>query len=311
MAKIKYQGGLTKLIASKIGEKNKKKFAALLADGKQFSKLQQSVKPKGRFDCNVVSFSSCRDFSEQVLSILSFLKYVGAPSSWTVYSDGSHTEFHINFLKDNFGFVQFAKVDFPGLNVDSYEFKPALAPYKEALADYAKAFPLGKKLFYYLQHDVVGPTVFIDSDVLFYHKADALHNLLLEDVEGWFLPDTDWNCLDSRYKTVTVPQMYQANSGFIFVKKAFGGYHNALEFLKSTQKKYEYFTEQTVLHILINSSRFMPVDPRIFILNSGDQFDFSYLYPPENIALRHYTGPVRHKMWQKNFEWHLSIKRTM
>jgi hypothetical protein len=46
------------------------------------------------------------------------------------------------------------------------------------------------------------------------------------------------------------------------------------------------------------------LDPRQFIVDSADQFDLSLKYYPENIAMRHYTSPVRHKMWQNGWKWH-------
>ena len=61
------------------------------------------------------------------------------------------------------------------------------------------------------------------------------------------------------------------------------------------------------MHILLIDNEFMPLDPRRFILDSGDQFDFSYLLPFDKIAIRHYTGPVRHKMWQAGWRNQLKI----
>ena len=46
------------------------------------------------------------------------------------------------------------------------------------------------------------------------------------------------------------------------------------------------------------------LDPRQFIIDSTDQFDFALKYYPESIAMRHYTSPVRHKMWQRGWQWH-------
>jgi hypothetical protein len=46
------------------------------------------------------------------------------------------------------------------------------------------------------------------------------------------------------------------------------------------------------------------LDPRQFIIDTEDQFDFSMKYHPGDMAMRHYTGPIRHKMWQKGWKWH-------
>ena len=89
--------------------------------------------------------------------------------------------------------------------------------------------------------------------------------------------------------------------------KKFENYKNALDFYKVLDSKYEYFSEQTIINILLKDNSFMPLTPKTFILDTDDQFDFSYLYNPKQMAVRHYTGPVRHKMWQKGYKWHLGL----
>ena len=153
------------------------------------------------------------------------------------------------------------------------------------------------------------PTLFIDSDILFYEQANVLELILTEkpQANGWFLPDFDWGCLDSRYKATHAEQVYQVNSGFIFANIAFNSKKDSLELFKTFNFSYENFSEQTFYHQLSKDNAFMPLPTKTFILDSGDQFDFSYLYNPKQMAVRHYTGPVRHKMWQKDYKWHLGL----
>jgi hypothetical protein len=304
MKKIKYQGGLTKLIASKIGEKNRGEFAKHIE-----LELPSILKGMGKKDIliEIASFSSSRDFYEQVLSILSFLRYVGVPICWTVYSDGSHNDRQINLLTSNFAFVRVVKEDWVNTEKRKSLLKPELLAYKDHLLEYARNKPLGRKVFYYLNHPIKHPTLFLDSDVLFYTKASALQLILNEEAKGWYLPDAGWGCLDSRYLKNTGEQAYQLNGGVVLVNKEFENIKDGLEFLGSLNFEYEYFTDQNIFHILSRCNSFLPLDPRIFILNSEDQFDFSYVFPRDTMALRHYTGPVRHKMWQKKWKWHLSI----
>ena len=302
--KFKYQGGLTKIVASKIGEKNKKKFIKFIE--KKLSTLT-SIKSDNQIQLDVVSFSSSHDFYEQVLSILSFLRYLGTPDSWTVYSDGSHTAEQINFLKVGFEFVQVRINEWKDTVQLSSCCKDTLIPYKTCLFDYAENMPLGKKLFCYLNHEIKKPTLFLDSDIIFYRKATVMEMILREKVNGWYLPDEGWGTLDSRYKNSNIAKSYQPNSGFFLLNQELTRVEKGMNFLKSLNLKYEYFSEQTVIYILFECNNFMPLDPRMFILNSEDQFDFSYLYSRDKMAVRHYTGPVRHKMWQKDWKWHLSL----
>jgi hypothetical protein len=308
MKKLPGQGGLTKKIATSIGNVNRTKFAKQIDFN--LSTLVDKVKGKEAIAMEVASFSSSNDFPEQILSVLSFMRYVGTPIKWTMYSDGSHTEDQIEQIKSCFKFIEFKR----GINWGTIQSlkgncKEELEPYEEYLIDYAKKFPLGKKLFYYLNHQIDGPTLFIDSDILFYEKAATIELLLTEKPQatGWFMPDTGWGCLDSRYIAMNNEQFYQVNSGFIMANVAFEYLTDSLDFFKTYNCTYEYFSEQTVYHHLLKANGFMPLTPKTFILDASDQFDFKYLKTPSEMAVRHYTGPVRHKMWQKNYRWHLNI----
>jgi hypothetical protein len=308
MKKFPGQGGLTKKTTIAIGKSNRKKFANEVALG--LSKLVKQVCQKKPIAMEVASFSSFNDYQEQLLSILSFVRYVGIPIKWTLYSDGSHSQEQIEQLEHSFDFLKVVK----GINWSEIQSlkglcKEDLEPYENYLIDYAKKFPLGKKLFYYLNHVIENPTLFIDSDILFYEHANVLELILTEkpQAKGWFMPDVGWGCLDSRYKVTNTEQVYQVNSGFIFANAAFEHLKESLEFFKTYDFTYEYFSEQTVYHHLLKDNEYMPLTPKIFILDSADQFDFSYLFTPKQMAVRHYTGPVRHKMWQKNYKWHLGL----
>jgi len=307
MKKIKYQGGITKLIATRISRGNKAEFAFFIKEN--LYTLRHRYK-NNLVQLAVVSFSSCNDFNEQILSILSFLRYVGTPVAWTLYSDGTHTSEQIQLLTSSFEFIQVKGTDLEDIDSVMKNCKKELHPYLEQLLHYAGQHPLGKRLYLYLNHDIKEPTLFLDADILFYNQASIIKIILKEDVNGWYLPDTDWGCLDSHYKASNIKQLYQVNGGFLLFNKPLSHLTEGLEFLKQLDYKYEYFSEQTIMHILLKANSFMPLDPRIFILNIDDQFDFSYLLPREKMAIRHYTGPVRHKMWQRNWKWQLSLSES-
>lgn len=308
MNKLPGQGGLTKKIAVAKGNVNRKKFAKKATVN--LSHLVSQVSKRKTIEMEVASFSSYNDFHEQLLSVLSFIRYVGRPIKWTIYSDGSHKQEQIEQLENTFDFVKVEKgLDWTEIESLKGLCREELEPYGSYLIDYAKKFPLGKKLFYYLNHSIERPTLFIDSDILFYEHANVLKLILTEKpaANGWYMPDVSWGCLDSRYKATNTEQLYQVNSGFIFANAAFERIQESLEFFKTYNFIYEYFSEQTVYHHLLKNNSYMPLTPKTFILDSGDQFDFSYLFTPKQMAVRHYTGPVRHKMWQRNYKWHLGL----
>src|SRR5690606_5936738 len=144
----------------------------------------------------------------------SFLRYVGTPVSWTIYSDGTHTTEQIKLLKSGFEFVVVVEEDWgnPG-SVKAIQ-KKSLLPYKDCLMDFAKENIFGKKLFYYLNHEIKQPTLFLDADIMFYSQACFLDMVIQDETNGWYLPDSQWGCLDSRYIEKHSKQMYQANAGF-------------------------------------------------------------------------------------------------
>lgn len=308
MKKLPGQSGLVKYIATAIGNANRKKIETKASS--ELINLFKKINQQELISMEVASFSSFKDYPEQLLSILSFVRYVGIPINWTIYSDGSHSPEQIAHLEKTFSFLKVVK----GLNWNEIQSlrglcKKELEPYEENLLDFAKKTPYGKKLFYYINHNIENPTLFIDSDILFYEKATVLKLLLTEKPKsnGYFLADSFWGCLDSRYQAVYSEQIYQVNSGFIYANAPFQQLEDSLEFFKIYNFTYEYFSEQTFYHHLLKNNNYMPLPSKTFILDSGDQFDFSYLNKPDQIAIRHYTGPVRHKMWQKNYKWHLGL----
>jgi len=308
MNKLPGQGGLTKRITVAKGKVNRRKFEKEISSN--LSNLITKIDRKKNIEMEIASFSSFNDFQEQLLSILSFVRYIGTPLKWSLYSDGSHTQQQIDQLEKNFGFVKVIKgINWSEIKTLKGLCREELLPYEEYLIHYSKTSAYGRKLFYYLNHTIEKPTLFLDSDILFYEHANILELVLSETprANGWYMPDVNWGCLDSRYKAVNSEQIYQINSGFIFANSPFKRINESLDFFKTFNFTYEYFSEQTIYHHLLKNNVYMPLTPKTFILDSGDQFDFSYLFSPKEMAVRHYTGPVRHKMWQKDYKWHLGL----
>lgn len=252
---------------------------------------------------SIISFSSKNDLAEQLLSILSFLRYAGRPAKWTIYSDGTHTEEHVQFFKEHMPFVDVFKYDYHNPDL---ELRAEIEPYRKELLAYATSkFPLGKKLFCYLNHRIEHRSIFIDSDILFYEKAHEMHLLNVQG-RGWSLPEWKWGTLDGSYLENNKKTMYQVNSGFFSADQNFE-VGAGMAYLKQLDGNYHYFTEQTTFHIIFNDNEFWPLDPRTYYLNNSDQFKVSYNFDKADIVTRHYTSPVRFKMWQRDWKWHLSL----
>jgi hypothetical protein len=121
--------------------------------------VRRRVRSSAEIPVHVVSFSSVHDLPEQVASLRSFLRFVGRPLSVTVASDGSHQGRDCELLQ---------RID-PVVSVVRYDAfaRPDLPL---PVLRYAEVHPMGKKLMVIASLQPL-PTLYIDSDVLFFPAA--------------------------------------------------------------------------------------------------------------------------------------------
>ena len=287
--RIKGQGRVTKYICKKIANRKQKKFE------KFFFSNNFTLKKYSKCDCNfdIISFSSKKDISQQFFSILSFIHNVGIPKSWTIYSDGTHQEADKNIFKRHFDFVKIINWD----KIISIH-----PQYNFAFDGYIKKYGLGKKAYILMNQKRSKPYLFVDSDILFYPKFFDYIDILNKGDRDYFMIDNDWCCLSKDYMDNNKRDMFQVNSGLLFIRPDFD-WKPALEYLSSRQDKNENFDEQTSVHVTFFTNRIgLPFDPRLFKVEMSDHFKFSYAHTSQELAARHFVGPLRHKMWQKGWK---------
>jgi len=289
--KIKYQGGITKALCQRKADRNKQSF------GKSIGSIDVPAmsNPKS-VDLDIISFSGAGSFEDQVLSIISFLVYAGTPVKWTIYSDGSYTQEQKQVFKNKFPFVQTADWGEGSYIRDN-----------QLLADYLKECHLAKKLNVILSHPYQRQTVYLDSDILFYKNFTSYLESGLLAKGLWYAPDTMWGSNAANYLKNKTTSIYPLNSGLLILDGSFK-VADVFEYLESLKGKYHYFSEQSSFEYAFRKQGANILDPRQFIVDASDQFDFATKYHPDEIAMRHYTGPVRHKMWQNGWMWHLKAK---
>jgi len=281
-------------IATANARRGRASFSAQIRTG-QVASLQHASPLE--YPLDVCSFSSERDLEEQALSILTFVNWAGVPASWTVYSDGSHKPDSIIALQSIGDW----------LKVVNWDVATARLP-KDCrfLLDYASGHAMGKRLIAYSTHSFTTPTLFTDSDVLFYKHAREALSFACSDARHWFLPDGAWGSFDSRFLRFARHDMFAVNGGFILLKPSFS-WLPVMDFLQSLKGSYEYFSDQTALHVGLVAQDAFPLDPRLFVLRWSDQFKISSDYCAEEMAIRHYVQLVRHKMWQGGWKRHLPL----
>jgi hypothetical protein len=245
------------------------------------------------------SFSSSFQFPEQVASLRSFLSHAGVPPRWTVISDGSHSPRERELLvalHPRVSIVDWRDFSRPGL--------------PRALWDYAAVDGLGKKLVALTSLPGDRSVLYTDADILFFPGASHAPELSEQPGSPRYIKDTELRReLASRVtpleRFALDPDLLESdgegrgevNSGFLLVRGALD-WAPALARLARRRWKPTIFSEQTVVHLTFSRAGGQPLDPLRFVLRSDDRRNPADAYAADEIVLRHYVTPVRHKLWQ-------------
>jgi hypothetical protein len=235
--------------------------------------------------CHLVSFSGAQALPEQVACLRSFLAHAGRPWSATVVSDGTHTPAARRLLE---------AIDPAVRVVDVEDVAPRGLP--AAVRAYAARAPLGRKLALELALPLRGePTLYVDADVLFLRGAGVLARLV-EDPVGAprYLLDPE-PYLDDRL--APGDRHAPVNGGALLVHRPLHWAPGLAALAALGDAPERWHTEQTVLHLAVHASGGVPFDPARFVVQHDDMRSLRDRHAGPAVALRHYTTPVRHKLW--------------
>ena len=234
---------------------------------------------------DVFAYSGENTLPEQVASIRSFLAHAGRPKQFTVVSDGSYTAASMELLEKIDSCVRVEKT------------RPILPPeLPDATRSYLTEHPTGKQLALLMSLPTNGPTLYTDSDVLFFPGARELANLSQRaSVSAFYLVDYHFSG-DERLVLDPAEKQSPTNTGFILLFRKLDWSH-ALERLRMLSGPPNFFTNQTVTHLCMHANGAVALDPGKFVLQLDDQFIYRDRYASASIAIRHYVNPVRHKFW--------------
>ena len=247
--------------------------------------VRRPLQPRRELPLDVFSYSGEQSLAEQVASIRSFLQHAGRPQRFTVISDGTYRPRSIELLKQIHPVVDVR---------DSVP--PSQAEVPDKIRSYLTSHPTGKQLGLIMSLPMDGPTLYTDSDVLFFPGASDL-SLLIEARSGptLYLADCQFSG-DERLLQNPAERNDPVNTGFLlFFQKL--DWSLGLERFRNLSGAPNFFTNQTIAHLCMHANGALPFDPQKYVLRLDDQFVYRDRYANSSLAMRHYVNPVRHKFW--------------
>ena|SRR5664279_73996 len=234
---------------------------------------------------SVFAYSGESALPEQVASIRSFLKYVGRPKRFTVVSDGTLSARSGDILKS---------LD-PAISVSgSGQWLPGDLPAR--IYPYLTTHPTGKQLALIMSLPVDGPTLYVDSDILFFPGAVDLVPLAENNAApAFYLADCRLSA-DERLFRSPAERTHPVNTGVLLLFEKLDWTLAVRRFLELSGLP-DFFTNQTMTHLTMHASGASPLDEKKYVLQLDDQFVYPDRYACRDLVLRHYVNPVRHKFW--------------
>ena len=246
---------------------------------------RRPIEPRGRIPVTVVAYCGERTLPEQVASIRSFLKHAGQPNRFIIVSDGTLSGAGRNLLQSLHSSISVS---------DSAQWLPKDLPAK--IYPYLTTHPTGKQLALIMSLPMGEPTLYVDSDVLFFPSAEGIVDLLGDNnTPAFYLPDCQLSA-DARLFQNDLEKARPVNTGTLLLFKQLDWTLAIRRFLE-VQGLPGFFTNQTMTHLTMHENGASAFDGRKYVLQLDDQFIFSDRYAGPQLVLRHYVNPVRHKLW--------------
>ncbi len=247
--------------------------------------VDRPLNPSRSIPLDVFSYSSEATLPEQIASIRSFVRHVGRPKRFTVVSDGSHAKCSIELLQ---------KVD-PSVTVQ-LSIAPASADWPEEFRRYLTTHATGKQLALLMSLPTNGPALYVDSDVLFFNGAvDLAVRAKSKNLSAYYLADCQFSG-DARLLRDVSEQREPVNTGALLLFQKLDWSPGLDRFLELDGEP-NFFTNQTLTHLVMHANRARPFDSAKYVLQLDDQFLYEDRHADAKLALRHYVNPVRHKFW--------------
>lgn len=289
MIQIPYINAIRRILCVELAKFHKKNFSTIFLNNKLKVHFRNKKVSTELF--SLVGEKSIEDF---LLCITSFCQNVGLPPKWTIYSDGTILEETYQKIKKLYPFIEMLPWDF---YIESVR-DPKLDEYVN------KGFIFAKKLYVIIGHPPVAQTIYTDSDIVYYKNAGLYFDNHLLDSGIWCCAEALFSPIKHTYDYPN-DTLYHINAGF-FVYNSTINFKPINEYFKNlSEKDFNHFTELKAVEFMLKQQNYKLLDPRLFVIECNDQFIFGSYFDKNVIAFRHFITPVRHKMWQYGYKWHL------
>ena len=246
--------------------------------------IRRRITPPRTVDLDVFSYSNDSMLAEQIVSIRSFLRYVGRPNQFTVVSDGTHTRRSIGLLQEIDSCVRVREAIAPPPDLPAH--------FRQYLTDH----PTGKQLSLVMSLPHRAPSLYVDSDVRFFAGAAGLPEEIAQLAgPASYLADCQFSG-DVRLLASDAERRDPVNTGvLLFVRPL--DWSVAAQRYPNGNFTADFFTNQTLTHLVMHQNGAHPFDRKRYVLEVDDQCEFRDRHAGPEIVLRHYVNPVRHKFW--------------
>lgn len=242
-------------------------------------------------DLDFVTLCGEKQSIDLMYSISSFYKNVGIPRNWYIYNDGSlcsNTITKLEYIK----------------NVIVRELPDNTTYFSDELL---LKYPTLWKMVLIFSFKIERTTIYADSDIVYFNKFHNLTSKVMN--ENYYLVDEGSGYFDTTYYTLRNNLHPPLNLGLIILNNFNIDWTDVKEYIFShiNQGTLSYWTDQSAMDMFAIKCGFKALPREYFVVGGNDSFKISHCCDYDKIVLRHFVGPVRHKMWQYSWKKVLGV----
>lgn len=248
-----------------------------------------------RGDCGVIVMTTARDWLDALWSAYSWQYFAPALASPTIVVDGDVTE---TMRRDVRRIMRGATVS------PAASYLPACGEMLPLGDAFLRHYRFGRKVAVVLASSQLKSFVFSDSDVLLFRKPVELlshiakrRRVPLCNVErggdAWNSPD-----IVELMQSEGIRPIPGFNSGLMYIPADSLDIDLCARCLRSDDaRRAHHFAEQSMFNAALSKAGGRPLDPQIYAISNDGAYFYQRDVDYTNLAARHFTGMVRHKMY--------------